>query len=387
MGADSERTKGGTVMSGTDPVANGQEVRISADSHMVEPFDLWEGRMEERFQSRALSYGPNERGFGGRAREGGWDPVARLKDMAADGISAEVLYPTLTKDIFLHQGHDPELAEDSARVYNDWMIEYCQEAPDRLWGQAMIMLWNIEDAILEMERCRKAGLVAATTWIIPPDGLPFKSDHYERFWAAAQDLDMPVSMHINQGFGMYVERRTTAIDEIESIRLTTQGHKLNGMNAFTEIICSGVLERYPQLKVIVAELEVGWIPFFVQDLDRRFIKSKLYKERVMPLLPSEYFERQCFSTFTSDEVGGHLLERWGMNNFMWSNDYPHPGSIWPYSSEVIERTLGHLNPETKAKVLRENVSRVFGMPVPEPMPAVAAPNMEEAWGGREWIQR
>ena len=251
----------------------------------------------------------------------------------------------------------------------------------------MILPWDIESAVLEMERCRKAGLIGATTWIIPPDGLPFKSEHYERFWAAAQDLDMPVTMHINQGFGMYVDRRINPIDEIEAIRLTCQGHKLNGMNAFTEIICSGVLERYPRLKVIVAELEVGWIPFFVQDLDRRFIKSKLYKEGTVPLLPSEYFNRQCYSTFTSDEVGGHLLERWGSDNFMWSNDYPHPGSIWPHSSEVIDHTLGHLNPETMAKVLRENVARVYGMPVPEPMPAEDAPDMEERWGERAWIQR
>jgi predicted TIM-barrel fold metal-dependent hydrolase len=348
---------------------------------------MWESRSEEKFKSRALHYGAGERGFRGGALEGGRDPVARLKDMAADGITAEVIYPTTTKDIFLHQGHDPELAEASARVYNDWMIEYCQEAPDRLWGQALILLWDIEGAILEMERCRKAGLIGATTWIIPPEDLPFKSPHYERFWAAAQDLDMPVSMHINQGFGMYVDRRTGPIDEVESIRLTTQGHKLNGMNVFTEIICSGVLERHPRLKVIVAELEVGWIPFFIQDLDRRFIKSKLYKGGEVPLLPSEYFARQCYSTFTSDEVGGHLLDRWGMDNFMWSNDYPHPGSIWPYSDEVIARTLGDLSSETQAKVLADNVARVYGMPIPEPMPRTEAPDMEELWGKREWIQR
>ena len=374
-------------MTVTRPTEGGREVRISADSHMTEPPDLWESRMPEKFRDRALRYPPEGRRSRGTAREGGWDPSARLKDMAADGITAEVLYPTRTKDLFLHQGHDPELAEASGRVYNDWIIEFCQEAPDRLWGQAMIFLWDIENAVLELERCRKAGLVAATTWIIPPDGLPFKSKHYERFWAAAQDLDMPVSMHINQGFGMYVDRRTADIDEVEEIRLTCQGHKLNGMNAFTEIICSGVLERYPRLKVIVAELEVGWIPFFVQDLDRRFIKSKLYKDGTVPLLPSEYFARQCFSTFTSDEVGGHLLERWGSDNFMWSNDYPHAGSIWPYSEDVIARTLGHLDPETKAKVLRENVARVYGKTIPDPMPAEAAPDMEAVWGERAWIQR
>ena len=159
------------------------------------------------------------------------------------------------------------------------------------------------------------------------------------------------------------------------------------MNAFAEIICSGVLERYPRLRIIVAELEVGWIPFFIQDLDRRFIKSKLYKKGTVPMLPSEYFQRQCFSTFTSDDVGGHLLERYGADNFLWSNDYPHPGCIWPHSDEVIEHTLGKLPGETLAKVLRENVAKAYGMPVPAAMPREAAPDMTGVWGERDWIQR
>ena len=92
------------------------------------------------------------------------------------------------------------------------MIDFCSEAPDRLWGQAEIALWDIDNAIAEMERCRKAGLVGATIWMVPPEDIPFSTDHYDRFWAAAQDFAMPVSMHINTGFGRYEARaRGTAL--------------------------------------------------------------------------------------------------------------------------------------------------------------------------------
>ena len=357
------------------------EARISADSHMIEPVDLWSTRMPERFRDRALAWpGPERR------REGGWVPSARLKDMARDGIAAEVLYPTRGKSVF-RQDYDPEISEASARVYNDWMIEFCEEAPDRLWGQALIPLWNIENAVQELERCRKAGLVGVTTWMVPPDELPFDSDHYERFWSAAEDLEMPVSMHINNGYGAYLVGRAedgkefrvhrTGWSDSDSLKGRTSEHKQITADTLTDIICSGTLERHPRLKVVVAEVEVGWIPFWLKELDKRF-----KRHGSLPLLPSEYFYRQVYSTFTEDPVGGLLLSRWGADNFMWSNDYPHTGvgDIWLFSGAIIERDLGHLSPEIRAKALRETVAKLYGKAVPATMPVPTEPDPTlDAW--------
>lgn len=340
------------------------ENRISADSHMSEPLDLWEKRLPEKLRAGAIRL-RHEYGTGFYARAGAYDPRERLKDMARDRIVAEVLYPTFGKDMY-DTDRAPEVAEACARVYNDWIIEFCQESPDRLWGQAEICLWNMENAVRELERCRKAGLVGATIWMVPPEEIPFSSDHYERFWAAAQDIEMPVSMHINTGFGPYVAevRGTGPRDGIESLKRTATGHKQLTADALTDIIGSGVLERYPRLKIVVAEVEVGWIPFWLAELDKRS------RRRTLPLMPSEYFYRQCYSTFTEDEVGGHLLEWYGQDNFLWSTDYPHVGlgNIWLYSDEVIGRTLGHLRTEVRAKVLRENVAKLYGKSIPAPMP-------------------
>jgi len=136
-------------------VTIGREQRISADSHMTEPPDLWVKRLPPALQDRAPRF-PNRNDAGGNVRVGGWDPYERLKDQAHDSISAEVLYPT--RGAVAWVTGDPELEEACCRVYNDWLIEFCSAAPQRLWGLAMISLWNIEHAAQELERCRKGGL-------------------------------------------------------------------------------------------------------------------------------------------------------------------------------------------------------------------------------------
>jgi len=360
------------------------EVRVSADSHVSELPDLWEKGLPARFRDRAPRFPRIQLGRGNHLRPGGWDPVARLKDMAADGIAAEVLYPTLAKAIYEQVIDDVELTEACCRVYNDWQLEFCGEAPDRLWGQAFIALWNIEHAIQELERARKEGLRGATIWIIPPPGLAFTTDHYDRFWGAAQDLEMPVSMHINTGFGFYFDRDSE--DRVATISRQSYGHKAVAMQALTELILSGVFERFPRLKLVLAEYEIGWIPFWLEDLDRKFDRRE---QRQTPLRPSEYFNRQVHATFTQDGVGGYLLQRWGQNNFMWSNDYPHPGGVWPHSDHTIELTLSGLSPEARAKVVGGNVAKLYGMPIPAPLPrqpVVDPEPIDQVWH-RPWVKK
>ena len=284
-----------------DKVVPNTEPRISADSHMAEPVDLWQERMPAKYKDRAFSWPGQRIGSGQYRREGGWEPAPRLKDMAADGVVADVLYPTRAKSAF-RLDYEPEISEAAARVYNDWLIEFCSEAPDRLWGQALLPLFNIENAIEEMERCKKAGFVGVTTWMVPPDGLRFGSEHYDRFWAAAQDMEMPVSMHINNGYGPYAEasaetRTRNEWNRLDELTFTAAGHKKIAADMLTDIICSGVLERYPRLKIIVAEAEVGWIPFWLEEMDKR-----QRRHNSLPLLPSEYFYRQCYATFADDPV-------------------------------------------------------------------------------------
>src|SRR5438093_2435134 len=174
-------------------VTIGREQRISADSHMTEPPDLWEKRLPSALRDRAPRF-PNRDTDNPNVRVGGWDPGERLKDQAYDSISAEVLYPT--RGAVAWVSGDAELEEACCRVYNDWLIEFCAEAPHRLWGLAMISLWNIGHAVRELERSRKGGMRGATIGLCPAEDLLYGSEHYEKFWAACQDLGMSVNLHI-----------------------------------------------------------------------------------------------------------------------------------------------------------------------------------------------
>ena len=346
------------------------EQRISADSHMGEPPDLWEKRLPKEFRDRALRFPhitPYETTY--HLRAGAWDPHERLKDLAFDGISAEVLYPSFAKEAWALG--DPELEEACIRVYNDWMIEFCSVAPERFWGSAMVSLHNIDNAVKELERCKEAGLRAANIPAMPEPALPsYSSVHYDGLWAGAQALDMPVNMHINSGSGW-----KTA--QLADSGLVPRGaHKFYWMKALGDIVGSGVLERYPELKVVIAEAGVGWIPFFAQELDFYSGSSS-----TLPMPPSHYIWRQVHATFISDEVGGHLLSKYGQDNFMWSNDYPHPACIWPGASDAIERDLGHLSPEDRAKVLRGNVARLYnhGQLPPPADPPGEHQELDERW--------
>ena len=302
-----------TAAGGSSP----QELRISADAHMGEPPDLWERELPAKFKARALQFDDKPFETNHHLRAGCWDPHERLKDLAMDGISAEVLYPTLAVGAWLLDDH--ELQEAHLRVYNDWMIDFCSVAPHRYWGLGMVSLWNVEHAIGEMRRFIKAGLRGVDIWIAPPAGLPYSSERYEPFWAAAQELGATVNMHIN-GRAESRERDPAAIP-IHSIN----GHKFDAMNSLLHIIGSGVLERYPLLNVAVAEAGAGWAPFWLQEADH----YTMSRRTILPMPPSEYFKRQVYCAFIIDAVGAYLLHDFGQDNFMWSNDYPHPACTWP----------------------------------------------------------
>jgi len=261
------------------------------------------------------------------------------------------------------------------------MMDFCKEAPDRLWGQAFIGLWDIDYAIREMQRAKDGGLKGVATWVAPPDELPFTGDHYERFWSAAEEMDMPIGWHINTGFGAYVTRADE--DRFGVITRQAYGHKVVAMKTVAEMILSGVLQRHPRLKIVLSEFEVGWIPFYLEDLDRKLGRGRNVG---LDLFPSEYFSRQVYSTFMQDGVGGYLLQRWGADNFVYANDYPHAGGIWPYTDDTIELTMSDLPSETRRKVLGETMAKVYGQPMPDPIERMESDYTDEIWN-RPWLRK
>ena len=363
-----------------------QEPRISSDSHMTEPPDLWVRQLPQLMRQGAPHFANRTRDPAtGRVRAGGWDPCARLKDQAFDQIRAEVLYPTLGGSAWLTG--NVALEQACCRIYNDWMIAFCSVAPQRFWGLAMISLWNIEAGVRELERCRKAGLRGALIGLMPADELPYGAEHYEPFWAACQDLKMPVSMHINTGPG----RRNFVPQQRSGLMPDgAAGHKWDCMKAVGNMVAAGVFERFPGLNVVLAEAGVGWLPFFAQEFDyyqATFTQnvSRLGRQRDLPHHPSVYLKRQVFGTFISDKVGCKLLPDFGADTFMWSNDYPHGACIWPRATRFIAQDLGHLTPELRAKVLWQNAARLYndGQTPPAHAPVSDVADLG-AWNKSHW---
>jgi predicted TIM-barrel fold metal-dependent hydrolase len=367
---------------------------ISSDSHVSEPPDLWVERLDIKYRDRAPrlvlnpegqegayfiyeGYPPRNLAIGlgaGRtpeelaaflktgtyadARPGGWDPAQRLPDMELDGVEAEVLYTTLGFRLFWLK--DAGLQRACFHVYNDWLAAYCSYAPRRLKGLALISLYDPKAGAQELERCARLGLKGAMIWCSPPADQPYSSEIYDPFWAAAQDLDMPVSLHAITG----MERISWEYGaEKRALRQTVTPHEIE--KSFSILILSGVLERFPRLKIVSAENNCGWLPYYLQRMDRGFARFGP-SGTVTPwptkliLKPSEYFRRQMYCTFIDDSFGVASRHWIGVDNIMWSSDYPHTASTWPHSRDIIARDFKDVSEVEKRKIVRENAAQLYG---------------------------
>ena len=168
---------------------------------------------------------------------------------------------------------------------------------------------------------------------------------------------MPVSMHILTGHSYHSRERKG----IEHYRGSVNLKLMDVINALFDFVFYGVLERFPRLKLVTVENEAGWLPFIVQQWDYYYRRFRDSKPLPMTKEPGAYMREQVFSCFFNDAVAGHNLAWWGADNLLWSNDYPHWNSTWPNSLKVIGRDLGHLPPETQAKVLAGNACRLYGL--------------------------
>ena len=376
------------------------DLLISSDSHVLEPSDLWTKGLPADMRSRAPRVFYNEqRGvwmFGceevtpqpitfsfvagvdldnlpemhkagyAAARPGGWDPKARLEDMTIDGVSAEVLYPSL--GLGLYWIKDPAFQEACFRAYNDWLIEYCSAIPDRLVGLAMISMWNVDNAVAELRRCKDAGLCGAMIWERPPESHSFQNTDNDSFWAAAAEMDMPVALHILTDHGITqwrVENNPTGPARYRATVMMQFEIEL----ALFDIIFSGVLERHPNLKVISVENEYNWLASLLVRMDKGYERFRRDMPLSLTMRPSEYVHRQIKVTFFNDAIGPMTAPYIGTDLLMWSSDYPHQNPTWPHSREVIARDLGDFSQEDREKMLWKNVVELHKLRIPEPVTA------------------
>src|SRR5512132_2156982 len=272
------------------------ELILSSDSHVFEPADLWTTRIDAAFRDRAPRIvridGADEivieqdqvlSGIGlisnagarfeapetisGRGRmedvhRGGWDPAQHLKDMRLDGVAGEVLYPS--QGLFYFKVADSALMSAIFRAYNDWLAEFCRTDPARLKGIAMINLDDVRDGIEEIERAAGMGLAGAMISEYPLEHRRYDQPDYEPFWAAAQALDMPLSLHTATRRQGKIRGAGDKTLRDASSRATKAFYPALSL---CDMIFSGVFERHPALTVAIVEFELAWAPHVLSTMD------------------------------------------------------------------------------------------------------------------------
>ena len=370
---------------------------ISSDNHVVEPADLWTSRGESKFKDRmphvetveggdwwfcegaqAVSLSESGAQAGVRFEEpekltykagieevriGGYIPEEHVKDMDLDGIDVSIVYPTLANALYIFV-LDSELLSSLFRTYNDWVGEFCRAAPKRLKGIAQLNMDDVQEGVKELERCAKMGFVGAVTPVYPSVDRPYDQPEYEPLWAAAQDLGMPLSLHIGTnrlGAG-------DAHDHVVQKLMDTAANKSNKdywvRMSLGSIISSGVFERYPKLQVGSVEHGISWAPYFLDRLDYNYtqrIQAVSHYRFKEDALPSDFFHSNVFLGFQEDGLGIEMRHRIGVDNLQWGGDYPHAESTFPRSREILEEILVDCTEEEKAKIAGGNAARVYNL--------------------------
>ncbi len=285
-------------------------------------------------------------------RSGGWDPDARIKDMEIDGVAAEVLYPSLAMMLFAYDD-DGRYQSACFRAYNDWLAEYCSAYPHKLVGVALISTVDIDDAANELKRAAGIGLKGAAISAYKPDNGHYGLPMYDPFWREAESLGMPVSLHSYTGGQPLI-----AVNFLVDYSLATQ-HVQRSLAFMT---LSGVFERFPSLKVVSAENDVGWAGHLLERMDWAHEHKGIRWGKPLKSLPSEQMRSHVYYTFMRDSAGVLTRNLVGINNLMWCSDYPHDDSTWPESQKVVAEQFKNIPERDRVKITCLNAARLYGLP-------------------------
>ena len=389
---------------------------VSVDDHVVEPPDLWERWLPERFRDRAPRV--ERRGIAGLEFKGGttyeilysddappadcwiyedlvvphkrhvaavgferddmtlspitydemrrgcYDPAARVADMLANHVDVSLSFPTFPRfcgQTFL-EASDRELAEACVYAYNDWMVEeWCGDSGGALVPLIIVPLWDAELAAAEVRRNAERGCHAVCfSEVAAHLGLPsIHTGYWEPFFAACAETATTVCMHIGSSSRM----PSTSPDAPPAVQATLSFG--NAMSSLSDFLFSGVLVRHPELRLAYSEGQIGWLPYILERADDVWSEHRAWGgvAEAIPEPPSTYYYRQVYGCFFRDRHGLESLDRVGVDNITFETDYPHTDSTWPNTLDVARDLMGHLDPEVQYKILRGNAIRMLSLDI------------------------
>ncbi len=368
-------------------------ILVSIDDHIVEPADMFEGHVPEKYADQAPKLirdadGKDQWMFQGivqgtvglnavvswpkedwgldptsmaEMRPGAYDIHERVKDMNRNGILASMCFPSFAgfSAGFFHNGADKDLSLVMLKAYNDWHIdEWCAAYPGRFIPMALMPVWDRQGLADEVRRVVAKGCRSVTMPELPHlQGLPSYHDleYWGPFFDVVCDENVVVNLHIGQGFGAIQSAPNAPIDNM--IILATQVSAL----AAQDLLWGGAFKTYPDLKIAWSEGGIGWLAFYLDRCDRHFTNQVWLNHDFGGKLPSEVFRDHSLACFVSDPTSLKVRHDIGIDMIAWECDYPHSDSIWPDAPEQIHREMeaAGCNDEDMHKITWQNTCRFF----------------------------
>jgi predicted TIM-barrel fold metal-dependent hydrolase len=277
-----------------------------------------------------------------------------LRDADRDHIDTMVLYPSF--GLCAPSLEDPAFAAGFARLYNQWLADYCKPSGGRLHGVAVTPIEHGRVAIDVMREARELGLVAT---MIPPALKTRNLDHpdLDAFYAAAEELDMPLGIHGAPG----IHLPKIGVDRFDNyIQVHCISFPFDQMTAMTALVSGGVFDRHPKLRVAFLEAGVGWVPFFIDRMHEHFEKRGAWIENGWKRDPKEYLAAgNIWVSCEPDEpILPGVIDVLGADFIMFASDYPHWDGDWPESTKHL-RTRADISEEARAKIGGGNARRFY----------------------------
>ncbi len=377
---------------------------VSADGHTLEPPDMWERYLPSELHKEHLPrVTKDEEGgdawqvpgseykavigltaTGGQRYEeyrwagltyahmkpGAYDGKARLVEQDEDGVDAEILFPTSSpRTVAYFANHaDPAVHEAGIEAYNTWQLEeFAAADPDRLIAQAMIPQLGIDKAVEAVHRAKGRGFRGIYLQTYPAGGAKLSRDD-DPFFAACEELELPINLH--NGIAPSVrnlppEARPAGAARTMADRpgLVEMGGAVGQYSGITaEWIYSGLFDRFPKLKVIGAEWGASWVPALLEHMDDHYWRNRTWTHTSLELLPSEYYHRNWSMTFIREPFAVRVRHSIGVNNMMWSTDYPHHRHDVPYSRRLIQEMFLDVPQHEKWQIVAGNAVETYKLP-------------------------
>ena len=363
---------------------------ISSDSHVVEPPDLWEKWLEKKYLDTAPKlmddgdggdawlYGgattaeplglvtcvgthPEElkwtgKKYGVNLHPSCHDGAERLKIMDIDGVDAEMLYPPQRAMLTFMRNKDVEAHLAGIQAYNRWLKDgFCGADPDRLVAIAQMPNVGIETTVAELKRAKQEGYrgVVISAWPSGGDNLSREDDP---FWDTAAELDIPVSVHLL----LAASQQKGGSSKEAGVAIGATAFSMT-MPIITELTFQGVFDRFPKLRMAAVETGVGWIPHYLEMIDDRYWRNRVWAGVNLKKVPSQYFRDHWLATFIVDRSGVTARRQVGVDNMSWSTDFPHHGNDWPYSRKVIDALFADVSAEEREKIVCSNAGKYWGL--------------------------